>query len=77
MLISGMTPPSGVKLSWAASTAPVDVPVVEAANTPDASGTEADLLALHVAARLVGRDRLVDAPAGEVRVAVLLEQARP
>ena len=35
MWTSGTAPPSGVKLSWAELTAPVDVPVVEAANRPD------------------------------------------
>ena len=38
MLTSGAVPPSGVKLSCAALTAPVDVPVVEAANSPEAAG---------------------------------------
>ena len=75
MLTSGIMPPSGVKLSCAQLTAPVDVPVVEAANTPGDGGAEADLLALHVAAGLVGRDRLVDPAAGQLRVAVLLEEA--
>ena len=39
---------------------------------PQAGGAEADLLALHVAARLRGRDRLIDAERGQQRVAVLL-----
>ena len=69
-------PPSGVKLSWAALTAPVDVPVVDAANSPDDDGPEADLLALGVPAGLVGRERLVHAPLRQLGVAVLLEEAR-
>ena len=36
MFTSGTAPPPGVKLSWAAMTAPVDVPVVEAAKRADA-----------------------------------------
>ena len=36
MFTSGTAPPPGVKLSWAASTAPVEVPVVEAAKSADA-----------------------------------------
>ena len=35
MFASGTAPPSGVKLSWAAMTAPVEVPVVVAAKRPD------------------------------------------
>ena len=35
MLTSGIMPPSGVKLSWPELTEPVEVPVVEAANSPD------------------------------------------
>ena len=38
MLTRGTMPPRGVKLSWAALTAPVEVPVVDAANRPDAAG---------------------------------------
>ena len=37
MFTSGTAPPPGVKLSWAAMTAPVEVPVVEAANRPEAA----------------------------------------
>ncbi len=37
MFASGTAPPSGVKLSCEAITAPVDVPVVDAANRPDAA----------------------------------------
>ena len=49
---SATAPPSGVNESCMQLTAPVDVPVVAAANTPQDDGAEADLLALHVAARL-------------------------
>ena len=35
MLTSGTAPPSGVKLSWALLTAPVEVPVVDAAKMPE------------------------------------------
>ena len=38
MFTSGTAPPMGVKLSWVELTAPVDVPVVEAANSPEAAG---------------------------------------
>ena len=38
MLTSGTVPPKAVKLSWAEMTAPVEVPVVEAANRPEAVG---------------------------------------
>ena len=48
MFTSGTAPPSGVKLSWAAFTAPVDVPVVERGEEPGGGGAEAHLLALHV-----------------------------
>jgi hypothetical protein len=37
MCTSGTAPPSGVKLSWAEFTAPVDVPVVLAAKRPEAA----------------------------------------
>ena len=37
MFTSGTAPPRGVKLSCAALTAPVEVPVVEAANSPPAA----------------------------------------
>ena len=57
-------------------TAPVDVPVVAAANRPLRGRTEADLLALHVAAGLRDRQRLVGAACGEARVAVLLGEHR-
>ena len=49
---SATIPPSGVNESCMQLTAPVDVPVVDAAHSPHAGGAEADLLALHVAARL-------------------------
>ena len=64
----------GVKLSWPELTEPVEVPVVDAANNPDENGAEADLLALHVPAGLIGRQRLIHPPPGQLRVAVLLEQ---
>ena len=35
MFTSGTAPPSGVKLSWALLTAPVEVPVVDAAKMPE------------------------------------------
>ncbi len=35
MLTRGIMPPRGVKLSWPESTEPVEVPVVEAANSPE------------------------------------------
>src|SRR5438552_5986415 len=38
MLTSGAAPPIGVKLSCVASTAPVDVPVVEDAKRPEVAG---------------------------------------
>ncbi len=38
MLTSGTMPPRGVKLSWPESTEPVEVPVVEAAKTPEVNG---------------------------------------
>jgi hypothetical protein len=37
MFASGTAPPSGVKLSWDAMTAPADVPVVDAAKSPEAA----------------------------------------
>ena len=48
MFTSGTAPPPGVKLSCAALTAPVDVPVVVAAKSADGGRAEAHLLALHV-----------------------------
>ena len=38
MLTRGTAPPPGVKLSWAELTAPVEVPVVDAANSPEPEG---------------------------------------
>ena len=74
MLTSGTAPPSGSRLSCAQLTAPVDVPVVDDANKPALGGAEADVLALQVAAGLVGGGRLVGAGGGEVRVAVGLDR---
>ena len=76
MLTSGIMPPSGVKLSW---------PEFDRAGRRAGGGggeeargerAEADLLALHVPAGLIGRQRLIHPPPGQLRVAVLLEQPR-
>ena len=56
-------PPSGVKLSCMAMTAPSEVAVVVTANSDDMRGAEPDLLALHVA------HRGIDAGRGQQRVA--------
>ena len=53
--------------SWAQLTAPVEVPVVLADEHAAAGRTEPDLLALHVAAALVGGDRSGVTPAGGAR----------
>ena len=50
--VSGTRPPIGVKLSWNEFTEPFDEPVVAPAHVAGGGGPEADLLALHVAARL-------------------------
>ncbi len=50
MLISGIMPPSAVKLSCMALTAPQEAAVVITANSADSGDAEADLLAFHVAA---------------------------
>ena len=63
MFTRGAVPPSGVKLSWAAMTAPVEVPVVDAANSRRRGRPEPDLLALHVAARLAVAGDLGDVDA--------------
>ena len=73
MWLSGTPPPSGVKLSCIELTEPLDVPVVEAAQSAGGGRSEADLLALHVPAGLVGRDLLGGAEVVEPRVAVALE----
>ena len=56
MWTSGTAPPIGVKLSCAELTEPVEVSVVNAANSPSGGCPEAHLLALHVAAD--GAERL-------------------
>ena len=65
MWTSGTAPPSGVKLSWAESTAPVEVPVVEAANRPDIAVPKR--ISLPSMLPPIGSDRL------ELRVAGVLE----
>ena len=54
MLISGIMPPSAVKMSCMALTAPQEAAVVMTANRADSGDAEADLLAFHIAA---GRGR--------------------
>ena len=64
MLTSGTAPPPGVKLSWAAMTAPVEVPVVVAANRPEAPGPKrTSLPSIVAAAGGLGRHGLVGAEA--------------
>ena len=74
MLTSGIMPPSGVKLSWPESTAPVDVPVVDAANSPDEAEPKRTSLLSMLPPAWSADERLVDAPPGQLGVAVLLEQ---
>ena len=50
MLMSGIMPPSAVKESCMALTAPHEASVVITANSADADNAEADFLAFHVAA---------------------------
>ena len=50
MLISGIMPPSAVKLSCMALTAPQEAAVVTTANRAGRDDAEADLLAFHIAA---------------------------
>ena len=69
MLISGIIPPSGVKLSCMAFTAPQEAAVVIVANRARQRDAEADLLALHVAGRRIdaeGRKRRVGLRLGPV-----------
>ena len=65
MLISGTMPPSAVKLSCMALTAPQEAAVVTTANSAEGGDAEADLLALHVAA--VEAERMQDRIAGGFR----------
>ena len=72
MLIKGIIPPRGVKLSCMEFTEPFDVPVAPRP-TPRRRARRTDLLALEVAPGLRGGDGLVDLQAIELRVAVRLE----
>ena len=76
MLTSGAAPPIGVKLSCIASTEPVEVPVVDDANSPEVASAESRLLALEVAADLGRRCLLTDPHRIELVVAVRLEDHR-
>ena len=67
-------PPSGVKESCIAFTAPQEAAVVIGGEQRRGGDAEARFLAFHVAARLQRRSRLVDAERGELRIALLLER---
>ncbi len=70
---SGTAPPNGVKLSCMEFTEPFEVPVVEAAQSPEAAGPNRTLLALGVSACLFGGGRLRSAEGLQTRVAAGLQ----